>query len=334
MHTARDGLRWHRIEAAPGLYDWSSLKPMIAAANATGMQVIWDLCHWGIPDWLDVFSAEFPRHFTAFAVAACEFLMQQRLYKDSRFLDLFCPINEISFWSWIGGDLEYFYPHGRGRGPELKRQLVRASLAAVQAIRKIYPETRFVHAEPIIHICADVRRPQDAEAAANYTASQFEAWDMIAGRRDPELGGFPSDLDIVGVNYYWNNQWIHNGERAPLGHPQHRPLHLLLSDVWERYRRPILITETGAEQPSGAGWLGYVSAEVRLAQNQGIPVLGICLYPVMDYPGWDDARHCSCGLIQIDQDWSARHLRPDMVRELRIQAHSLPAQVHAESLPT
>src|SRR5215831_14022395 len=42
--TARDGLRWHRIDCGDR-YDWSSWTPMLDAARDTGVQVIWDLCH-------------------------------------------------------------------------------------------------------------------------------------------------------------------------------------------------------------------------------------------------------------------------------------------------
>ncbi|TIO39082.1 MAG: beta-glucosidase, partial [Mesorhizobium sp.] len=41
LRTVRDGLRWHLIEKAPGVYDWSSWAPMIEAANLAGVQVIW-----------------------------------------------------------------------------------------------------------------------------------------------------------------------------------------------------------------------------------------------------------------------------------------------------
>jgi hypothetical protein len=40
----------------------------------------------------------------------------------------------------------------------------------------------------------------------------------------------------------------------------------------------------------------YVCREVRAALRLGVPVEGICLYPVLDYPGWDDDRHCAVGL--------------------------------------
>ena len=47
-------------------------------------------------------------------------------------------------------------------------------------------------------------------------ASQYEAWDMIAGRTAPELGGAACYLDIIGVNYYAANHW-----EMPSGHKLH-----------------------------------------------------------------------------------------------------------------
>ena len=69
IRTARDGLRWHLIETTPGQYDWSSLLPMLRAAEAVRTQVIWDLCHYGWPVDLDVFLPAFVDRFAAFAAA-------------------------------------------------------------------------------------------------------------------------------------------------------------------------------------------------------------------------------------------------------------------------
>lgn len=319
IRTVRDGLRWHLIEANPYVYDWSSFLPMLSAALSTGTQVVWDLCHWGVPDGLDIFAQEFCLRFGAFAGQAAALIRQRCEAAGVQTPRVYCPINEISFWAWVGGDVEHFHPYGRGRAAELKRQLVRASLAATQAIHTADPSARLLQAEPFIHISAHPEKPDQVEEAARLTASQFEAWDMLSGRRDSELGGSENSLDLLGVNFYRNNQWIHMGERTPPGHEQHRPLHEKLANLWLRYGRPIVITETGAEAAAAYGWLGYVCAEARQAIRMGVPVLGICLYPAMDYPGWDDERHCECGLIELDQEWSQRTLRGDLVRELECQ---------------
>ena len=317
--TVRDGLRWHLIEQTAGVYDWSSFMPMLEASLATGTQVIWDLCHWGVPAGLDIFSDDFVVRFAAFAGAAAKLIRSR-----SGAVPFYCAVNEISFWSWVGGDVETFHPHRRDSGDELKRHLVAAALAGMRAVRAVDPRARFVQAEPIINIVADREENEPAVIdAARHTASQFETWDMIRGDMAEELGGSPEMLDLIGVNYYWNNQWVHGGEKATLGNHYHKPLHVMLRELWARYGRPILITETGAEALGGYGWLGYVSAEVRQARREGVPVEGICLYPVMDYPGWDDERHCHCGLIEVDEEWQERWLREDLVAEVRAQQSAM-----------
>ena len=331
VRTVRDGLRWHLVEQTPGVYDWSSFLPMLDAARNTGTEVIWDLCHWGVPPWLDIFSPEFITHFAAFAAAAAQIVRD-----SSPAVPFYCPINEISFWSWVGGDVRAFAPHREGEGFALKSQLVRASLAAIEAVRKVDPRARFVQAEPIINIEPEpddiAEYPFIVDHARHHTAAQYQAWDMLRGDMEEDLGGSPEALDIIGVNYYWNNQWIHGGDRLPPGHYLHRPLHVMLRDLWERYRRPILITETGAEADAAVGWLGYVASEVRQAQRDGVEMLGVCLYPVMDYPGWDDERHCHCGLIATDDQWAERTLRADLAAEVQLQS-TLVSQAAQASEP-
>src|SRR5438067_4931387 len=74
MRTARDGMRWQLIEPAPGRFDVSSARPMVRAARATGIQVFWDLVHFGWPDHVDVFSPTFPARVGAYARVVGELL--------------------------------------------------------------------------------------------------------------------------------------------------------------------------------------------------------------------------------------------------------------------
>ena len=60
-----------------------------------------------------------------------------------------------------------------------------------------------VHIDPLIHVVPPRDRPDLADEADHETFDDtFFAWDVIAGRRHPELGGSPEILDIVGVNCY------------------------------------------------------------------------------------------------------------------------------------
>jgi hypothetical protein len=310
--AARDGLRWHLIERSPGSFDWSCALPQISAARASGVQVIWDLCHYGWPDWLDIWSADFVVSFARFAKEAARIIRA-----ESEAMPFVCPINEISYWAWAVDNLR-FEPCRRGGGPELKRQLVRASIAAARAIKND-GEAAIICAEPLIHIApASIRRAAVVQAERR-RLSQFEAIDMITGKACPELGGHPGLLDLVGVNFYPDNQWSARGATIPLGHHAYRPLREMLSEVFHRYGCPITISETGAEGTARPAWLHYVSAEAAVARRSGIPIEGICIYPILDYPGWADDRCCRVGLFSSADEHGHREVDHEFAEELERQ---------------
>ena len=78
IRTIRDGLRWHLIDGGRAHpFDWTSFKPMLEAAEEAGVEVLWDLLHFGWPDHIDVFSADFPKRFAEFSAAAVELTRKQ-----------------------------------------------------------------------------------------------------------------------------------------------------------------------------------------------------------------------------------------------------------------
>lgn len=312
IRAARDGVRWHLIETSPGHYDWSAVLPMLRAAEQTGVQVIWDLLHYGWPDDLDVFAAAFVDRFAAYAGA----FARLHLTETGR-PPFVCPVNEISFLAWGGGDMARMGPHTHGRGGELKRQLVRTAIAGTHAVREAAPGARFAVIDPIIHIVP--REGEPAGPVAEHNEGQWEAWDMMCGRLAPELGGGPEVLDVLGVNYYWNNQWIdYVGPLSPFD-VRYRPLPDLLAAAHARYGRPMFIAETSIEGPLRPDWLHYVCREVGRAQAAGVPIEGICLYPVISHYGWDEARYCPNGLFEQEPVGVRRPAYAPLADELRRQ---------------
>lgn len=328
LHTARDGVRWHLVERSAGQYDFASFMPMLQAAHATGMQVIWDLCHYGYPDDLDIWRPEFVRRFAGYASAIARTIADQT---DA--VPFYCPINEISFWAWAGGDVAYMNPHAHGRGFELKAQLVRAAIAAMDAIWAVDPRARFVHAEPLINIVADPSRPHEHHAAEMYCGFQYQAWDMLAGHLWPQIGGDPRYLDIIGVNYYHDNQWIHNGPHIDFTHPQYKPLRTMLQEVNDRYQRPLIIAETGRVHVQRPAWLRYIGAEARAALRAGVALHGICWYPILNRPAWDDPLHIhEDGLFEQADARGNRRVYAPLLDELRHQQYlfAQPEQPEAQ----
>ncbi len=293
---------------------------MIRHARETNTQIIWDLCHYGWPDHLDVFKLEFVRSFARLSRAFAELLANET--NDVQFIS---PINEISFLAWASGDVAYFYPYIERRGFELKTQLVRAAIEGIEAVWSVLPETRILHSDPVINIVADPHTPDERADAEGHRQAQYQAWDMLAGRLWPQLGGAEKYLDIVGVNYYPHNQWIHNTPAfnpslaLPRTHDLYRPFKEILLEIHERYRRPLFVAETGAENEARVPWLAYISDEVSAARNNGARIEGICLYPVINHPGWDDERHCHNGLWDYANELGEREIYQPLADELRRQ---------------
>jgi beta-glucosidase/6-phospho-beta-glucosidase/beta-galactosidase len=291
IRTVRDTVRWHLVERTPGTYDFSSMDPMIAAGRAEGVQIVWDLCHYGWPNDLDIYSGAFVDRFARLCRAVA-----MHVRDSSAETPLYTPINEISFFAWAAGEVGWFFPYGNGRGPELKRQLIRACIAGIEAIWSVDPRARMVTVEPLIHVVPPRGHPEYAAEAAAYRNSQFEAWDMLSGALAPELGGNPKYLDVLGVNFYHDNQWEHPGGEKIAWHihprdPRWVPFHRLLREAYDRYERPIFIAETSHVGSGRAEWIRELTDEIALAIEAGVPLEGVCLYPIIDRFEWEDPTH-------------------------------------------
>ena len=292
IRTVREGIRWPWIEKADGSLDFSTVCPILEAAKRRDMEIIWDLFHFGWPDRLDIFE---PAWLDAFERLAESFA--QLLKAEWPRPAWIAPLNEISFLAWAGGDTAYLNPFAKNRGHDLKRQLVRGYVRAADAVRRVLPDARFVSPEPVIHIVGRPGVPGDAQEAEAYRTSMFEAWDMILGRVHQDLGGREQNIDVIGVNFYDRNEWYNFGGTIHRTDADYRPFHQIVKEVFERYARPIFVSETGTENDARASWFAYIAEETRRAQALGVPVEGICLYPILNHPGWDDDRHCHNGLF-------------------------------------
>jgi hypothetical protein len=311
MRTVREGIRWPRIEQSDGTLDFSSVCPILNAARQRGIEIVWDMFHFGWPDRLDIFS---PAWLDAFERLAEAFALVLKAECPAR--AMIAPMNEISFVAWAGGDTAYLNPFCKCRGHELKRQLVRAYVRGAAAVRRVLPDALLVSPEPVIHIVGRPGVPGDAEQAEAYRMAMFEAWDMVLGRVHRDLGGSEDNIDVFGCNYYDRNQWYNFGGTIYRNDPNYRPFHQILQEVFERYRRPLFISETGTENDARAGWFAYVAEETRKANSLQIPVEGICLYPILNHPGWDDDRHCHNGLFDYASSSGRRPAYQPLANEI------------------
>jgi hypothetical protein len=316
--VVREAVRWPMVDRGRGQYDWSTLEPVLQAAEKCHLTPIWDLCHYGFPDGCDPFSDACVGRFTDYCRAATE-----QILRHGRGPRFFTPMNEITFFAGAGTDLGWMYPFAKGKYPEFKLALCRLAIEGAKAIRELCPDARMVNVDPLIYQVPPDDRPDLADEACHETYEKaFEGWDILAGRLHPELGGSPEILDVVGVNVYNFSQAQLNadGSRAVLGprDPRRKPLSEMLCYVWERYQRPVIIGETSGHQDHRAEWLRMTMEESLKALNEGVELHGVCLYPCVDIPDWLTGEWAKIGIFDIsDTDACDRCPCDPYIEELR-----------------
>jgi len=283
ISVAREGICWSEVEKEPYSYDFSRLIPFYKAAEEYGIQIIWDLCHFGFPD--DLFPTH-PQFSNRFKALAEEFCLFHRSHSSQPLWVI--PINEISFLAWFGGENKGTVPYTTHTGWEMKYHLCKAAIQGIHRIKEILPNSIILLAEPLIKVHSSEK--DGAAAAREKHAYQYQAADMILGRICPELGGSENLLDFLGVNYYFNNQWNDKDETLIWPDPEKKrmPFSELLTEVYKRYKIPMLITETGHMNDLRIQWIQEIIQETEVARDKGVDLRGICLYPIIDRPDWDD----------------------------------------------
>jgi beta-glucosidase/6-phospho-beta-glucosidase/beta-galactosidase len=289
IRTVREGIRWSVVEYMPFRYNFDIVLDMIRAARAYGMQQIWDICHFGYPADLSPLHP----HFTARFVSLCEAFV--RFYQENNPDEILyvTPINEVSFISWLGGEAGATSPYCTKSGWGVKYALMRAYIAAVKAMKRISANVRIVTTEPLVNMVPDLDPTYDElVVAAAEQELQFQALDMLCGRICPELGGSEELVDVVGFNYYYNNQWVVGsftflGWNDPVPDPRWTPLADLLESAYHRYRKPFMLSETSHPKEDRPLWIAMIASECARVINRGLPLQGVCLYPIIDRPDWD-----------------------------------------------
>jgi hypothetical protein len=289
IKTVREGIRWNCVERQPYVYDWTEVDKMISASKRTGIQIVWDICHFGFPDDLTPLHPMFARRF---ATVCAAFVRHYRMLEPGGDL-IITPINEVGFLSWLGGDACGTAPYCRNYGFQVKYELMRAYIEAIEAMKNVDQQIRILITEPLVNIVPSLDATEEEIINAKGAhESQFQMLDMLSGKICPELRGRPEYVDIIGLNFYFTNQFVFPvGELLPWLNevPDVRwkyPAELIEA-LYKRYNRPMILAETSHPGEDRPLWLDFIAAECKKILKKEIPLWGICWYPVIDRPDWD-----------------------------------------------
>jgi hypothetical protein len=253
----RDAAWWYISHPAPNTFDWTWLDRVVMAAEKYNLKLYLDLWHYGYPDWLDILSPEAPLNFADFARS-----IAQR-YPS---LEYYCVCNEPTLLVEMGGRKGQWAPFLQEENPSaFRHQISRMIIEASKAILEVKPDAVLILPDPW-HATDSIS--EDDQAAV---------LDIVMGLRNPELGGCPELVTIIGLNHYRDST-------LP-------PFHRLLINAQKRWpTKQLWVTETSGP-PTGwqqAEWFWWMLAETRLAAMSGINVPVFTWAPVISMYDWVD----------------------------------------------
>ena len=299
----RYGPPLHRILLGPDAYDWSFTDAAMEAIRERGITPIVDLCHFGLPDWLENFqNPEVPDALAAYAGAFAA---------RYRWVRLYTPVNEMYVCARLSALEGLWNEQRRDERSFLTavRHLVRANLEMMKAILAVRPDAAFVHSESgefYQPCCPD----EEIVGTADFeNERRFLPLDLLLahpvgecmrrhlreqGMPDEEYAWFmaqkPPRRTVLGVDYYeWNEKLIDtDGKPQALG--ELFGWYVIANQYWERYRLPMMHTETNhLDARAAPRWLWRQWHNIELIRRAGTPIVGFTWYSLTDQIDWDIA---------------------------------------------
>ena len=307
----RYGPPLHLIFEAPGKYDWTYCDPQMAELCDHGPEPIIDLCHFGLPSWLGDFqNGDIGPALAEYAAAFAERYPWVRFYT---------PVNEMYVCARMSALDGIWNEQLRDEGAYGRAawNLANASIAMSDAILKRRPDAIFVNSESseFYQPCCPDPHVQQAADAAN--ERRFLPLDLIyahplskpmhdllraQGIQDQQIERIAKRevprRSILGVDYYeWNERLIdRNGKALALG--ELFGWYVIADQYWQRYRRPMMHTETNKMDADGAPrWLWRQWHNVQLLRRSGVPLVGFTWYSLTDQIDWSIAISEPVGIV-------------------------------------
>jgi len=299
IRAVRETVGWRIAEPASGRYDFSRIRAMLAAAQRAEVQILWTLVHYGLPDDLSIDDPRLIGRFERF----CRAFAHEAGAASAALAGgapVSTPVNEIGFHAYALAHTGFIHRH-RPEGDAATQaragfgyqcRLVELSIAGIHALREVEPRALMMSAEPLINVAAAVdTTPESIDRANECSARQWPATDLLTGLVEPGLGGTPAMIDWVGLNYYHNSQWELDSQALLAWQPpdaRRVSLDHQLEQAFVRYGRPLVLAETSHLGAGRGPWLDEVTDALCRAHARDLPMRGVCPYPALARPDWQD----------------------------------------------
>ena len=308
LKAMRWGAPWYKLEPEPGKFDWSWTDQVISyIVEELKINPIIDLMHYGCPFWLEreFANKKYPDLVARYSAAFVE--------RYKHLVSWYTPLNEPIINSLMCGLRGLWPPYLKGDKGYIRimLQLARGIIKTSNAIKSIQPDSTLVHVEATG--MTRTARKDLAILAREEQHRGYLCFDLITGRVVDEhmlftwlvrngvspdalveLGAQRIDLDVIGMNFYpqWSTKLLYIDKRGKLAFQETEPeghgFKDMIRDYYERYKVPIMITETSAvgSDEIRERWLESSVSMIRDLRLSDIPVIGYTWFPLFTMIDW------------------------------------------------
>lgn len=322
INYLRYGVPNHKVHIGPGKYDWEFSDLAFNALKEMDINVIADLCHFGVPDWIGDFqNDDWPPYFAEYAEA---------FGKRYPWIDKITPVNEMMVASTFSALYGWWNEAQKSDRAFVRalRNITTANVMAMERLVDLNPEMMFIQSESTEYYHAE--NPKAMDLAYFLNERRFLALDLTYsfpitakmycflldnGMSEKEYRWLEEHHVrancVMGNDYYVRNEHlVHaDGSTSPSG--EIFGYYVITRQYFDRYRMRIMHTETNCEEPEAVHWLKRSWANAHRLREDGIDLIGFTWYSLIDQVDWDTAmtqpngRDNALGLCDLD-----RHIRP------------------------
>jgi len=311
---------WEMVCPEEGHFDWSWLDERLGEFQRLGLDPIAGLLHHGSgPRFTHLLDPAFPAKFSEYALA---FAKRYPWVKD------YIPIDEILTTARFSALYGHWYPHRRDDVSFIRALFhqVKASILAMNAIRSVQPDAIYIQAEDVgrAQSTETLAYQRDFENQRRWlgfdllcgkvdAAHPLYGYLQASGLTDAEMAWLQEHAlppDIFGINHYLlSNRFLdHRLELYPPHCHGRNYFHFyadvgsvdtdeavfippkdIIRDVWERYHRPLAVTEVHVRghREAQMRWLNQVWKEARELENEGIDLRAVTVWSLLGSYDWN-----------------------------------------------
>lgn len=304
----RYGPPYYKVHLAPGKFDWEFTEQTFKRLKELEINPIVDLCHFGVPDWIGDFqNPDFPAYFAEYVRAFAE------KFPDLQF---YTPVNEIFITATFSAQYGWWnecLSSDKAFVTALKH-LCKANVMAMHEILKVQPDATFIQSESSEYF--HPMKPESQKFANFLNEKRFLSLDLTYGypitanmyeylldngmTRD-EYHWFEHNQVaarcIMGNDYYITNEHLVKPDGTTESSGEIFGYYVITHQYYNRYRLPIMHTETNIVMPRSVEWFYKEWANVHRLKQDGVPVVGFTWYSLTHQVDWDSALRNDAGVI-------------------------------------